>query len=682
MTLSIRSRLFLNIVIIMAPMCFFVWLLVQEVQTQINFSMQERKGVALQKPLTELLHQVQQRKLALLQNTLTPPQDSTIAKLIETMNDAARLVATDVGFASQPLTDGDKKNLGVTVANGQWGGAISAVLASIQTLPKDNSQMSIDAYVSTAAALKALISRASDGSNLTLDPDLDSYYVMDATSFALPNTIDDLANAEADMLSIIQSRSAAEVAHGLLPERFAKIKVWENTLQSVDTARIIGSFGTALAEDGNFNGISPTLSSLTPLIKHYEDAAKELATTMDALTAPGRNISAEELSIATDKMRTALVALYDKAAVELPSLLLIREASLKEHLKGLLVQGCISLAAGLVLFWLVARSITVPITRLNNVMMTLASGNTNVDVKGAGKRHELGKMASAVVVFKQNAEFIQKLAKDFETSVQHVVDVVASAATEMDAASRNVNNQAQQSHSLLTKLSVDVVNVTDNIQSIATTGEELTAAINEISGQVQKSNATTDSAADEATHMRKVAEELSKSASQVSGIVEIINGIAAKINLLSLNATIEAARAGEAGKGFSVVASEVKALANQTAAATAEIGALVTNMQESSNLTLEAVTQIIGVIDQMTGISSTIAAAVEEQGVATREIVENIVRASDRITNVKTSASVITDTAAQSAAASSQTLQAAGELSKQAETLRSDVRDFMKKLVG
>ncbi|NBX03939.1 MAG: hypothetical protein EBR02_07790, partial [Alphaproteobacteria bacterium] len=227
----------------------------------------------------------------------------------------------------------------------------------------------------------------------------------------------------------------------------------------------------------------------------------------------------------------------------------------------------------------------------------------------------------------------------------------------------------------------DVREVSERVGTIAATGEELTVSINEISGQVHKSTATTDAASIEASNVRKVAQTLTESAQKVSGIVGLINSIASKINLLSLNATIEAARAGEAGKGFAVVASEVKALANQTSAATAEIGSLVTAIQGSSEQTLTAITQITGVIDQMTQVSSAIAAAVEEQGVATREIVENIVKASTRMSDVTRNASMVTTTAEQSAAAAIQTQQASADLSRQAEVLRGEVGGFLGKLI-
>ena len=148
-------------------------------------------------------------------------------------------------------------------------------------------------------------------------------------------------------------------------------------------------------------------------------------------------------------------------------------------------------------------------------------------------------------------------------------------------------------------------------------------------------------------------------------------------NLLALNATIEAARAGDAGKGFAVVASEVKSLASQTAKATEEIRAQIGEIQAATGQTVAAIRSIGSTIRQMNEIATAIASAVEEQGAATQEIATNVQQAAQGTGEIATNIEGVSRAASDTGAAASQVLSAAGELSRQSETLRRDVDQFL-----
>ncbi len=677
MIFSIRKRMLINVVVLAIPMCVFAWLLSQEVQKQIDFAAQELDGERLQKPLTELLHEVRMKKIALLTGSETESTTTRIADLRKQMNETYTEVGSHVGFSDQELGEADVKKIGLPLAKNQWGAIVPAIDEALQHLPNSTDDASLTALDTLAGALKAAISRASDGSNLTLDPDLDSYYVMDALSFAIPNSIEDLAGAEAELLAILPHQSK-----GITPAQFARIEVWKHILDADDTGRVMGSLSIALAEDGNFYGTSASLARLGPLMKAYEEKNKALLALFDQIHTPGNALSQADLSTAFAASRASLMTLYTAAQEEMNILLHTRITFFEAHLKTLLMQGGIALLIGFGIFWLISRSIVNPINHLRTAMTSLAKGAVDTDIPHTNKRDEIGQMANAVVVFKQNAIHLRKLAREFEDSVKHVVEIVASAATEMDSSSRDLSSRAGDSHKKLQVLNHDVGEVSQSIQHVSTAGDQLSSAISEISAQVHKSTATTGNAVQEAGNVRKVAESMANSAQKVSGIVEIINSIAAKITLLALNATIEAARAGEAGKGFAVVASEVKTLANQTASATAEISALVEAMQGSSQDTLSAIGQITNVIDQINQISGIIAAAIEEQGAATKEISSHINQAAQRVQNITTNVSDVTDSAAHSTSAAAQTLQASGDLSKQSEHLRTEVTKFLRDLTN
>ncbi|NBX03664.1 MAG: HAMP domain-containing protein, partial [Alphaproteobacteria bacterium] len=361
----------------------------------------------------QLLHDVHERKLLLLSSSPTNAVDAKIEKSLVEVYDTHKALGTDIGFAGQPLTEGDIGRIGYKVESGKWSGAVSALISALHKISEGKAEDHDKAII----ALKALITRASDGSNLTLDPDLDSYYVMDVTSFAIPNAIDNLGNAEAALRAMLQEWKGA-----LTGEQFALVKVWQNTIATNDAGRIMGSLGTALAEDANFYGQSAGLQKLQPLMSAYEAKVGELSALMDDSTKPDAKTQPDDVSAAIGAVRASLMQLADAAPKELGYLLDVRAAFFDAHLKDLLMDGGTALAIGLIIFLFVSNSISSPIKRLTATMKRLAEGDLSANIAYTKKRDEIGQMARAVVVFKQNAETIQKMAKEFETSVQHVVD--------------------------------------------------------------------------------------------------------------------------------------------------------------------------------------------------------------------------------------------------------------------
>ena len=170
---------------------------------------------------------------------------------------------------------------------------------------------------------------------------------------------------------------------------------------------------------------------------------------------------------------------------------------------------------------------------------------------------------------------------------------------------------------------------------------------------------------------------LAEGAQKIGDVVNLISDIAEQTNLLALNATIEAARAGDAGKGFAVVASEVKSLANQTAKATEDIATQIAEMQNVTGDAVGAIQGIAKAIGDINAVAESIAAAVEQQGVSTQEIAKNTQQASLGTAEVSQTISNVTIAVAETGSAGQQVLGAAGELSRQSETLRTEVERFL-----
>ncbi len=348
---------------------------------------------------------------------------------------------------------------------------------------------------------------------------------------------------------------------------------------------------------------------------------------------------------------------------------------------------------------LIGRSISNALASMVSAMTGLAGGELKVAIPGLGRKDEIGEMADAVEVFKNNmieAERLRaeqqeaeqrqaqrrkadmhELANAFEGAVGEIVETVSTAATELEASANTLTQAAERSQSLATTVAAASEEASTNVQSVSAASEELTTSVNEISRQVQESSRVANEAVDQAQKTNSRVSELSKAASRIGDVVELINTIAGQTNLLALNATIEAARAGEAGRGFAVVASEVKALAEQTAKATGEISQQISGIQAATQDSVAAIKEIGDTIGRMSEISSTIAAAVEEQGAATQEISRNIQHAATGTQQVSSNITDVQHGATETGSASAQVHSAAKSLSSESNRLKLEVSKFL-----
>ncbi|EWY36023.1 hypothetical protein N825_31875 [Skermanella stibiiresistens SB22] len=359
----------------------------------------------------------------------------------------------------------------------------------------------------------------------------------------------------------------------------------------------------------------------------------------------------------------------------------------------------IALTLGLALAWLIARGIAVPVTAMTSAMRRLADGDTDVAVPAVGRKDEIGQMAGAVEIFKDNmirgrqmereakeAEVraaadrkaaMTRLADSFEASVKGIVETVASAATEMRGTASVMTHTADMASGQATAVAAASEQASANVQTVAAATEELSSSIAEIGRQITNSSQIASQAVTEAERTTATMRELVQAAEQIGQVVELINTIAGQTNLLALNATIEAARAGEAGKGFAVVASEVKSLATQTARATEEIKSKVGEIQGATGGAQVAIDGIGTIIGQMNEITTAIAAAIEEQSAATRDIATNVSQASRGTDQVSSNITGVTQAVGETGAAASEVLGASEGLAREAERLRTEVANFI-----
>jgi methyl-accepting chemotaxis protein len=272
---------------------------------------------------------------------------------------------------------------------------------------------------------------------------------------------------------------------------------------------------------------------------------------------------------------------------------------------------------------------------------------------------------------------LERLAKEFEVAIGAVVNVVASAATELQTSAQSLQAATEQTSGQSESASLASQDAMSNVNAVAAAAEELTGSISEISRRVNESADIAGKAARGADDAGKTIHRLSEAAQKIGAIVDLITSIASQTNLLALNATIEAARAGDAGRGFAVVASEVKGLAQQTAKATAEIASQIGDIQQSTSESVTTIAGVTEIIRSMSEVSTAIASAVEEQNAATGEISRSAQLAAAGTNGVSKNIEQVSKAAGDAGGTATGVLTAAAELSTQAEKLRAEVARFL-----
>jgi len=656
--LKIRNKLAVLCSAFLLPIAFLTFLFITQTQKDVSFAAKELEGSgyfnALRHELTAII---------------------ALSQRSGTTADLERAQRQVLGF------DGDKAQ---SMNAAESAGKAAEVIKSTVSLPSD---AAADAYDAAIDAVTDHMGKVEDGSNLTLDPDLDSFYTQDFVTVKLPAVASTASRALTASLPLLSSKtpSVEETVTFLTAKGAfaAAMTALDGDMTSGERNNPDGSMKS------NLNGSYATLTA----------AAGEYGKLLDAIASSESSRPAvNQLKSVRQALSATIDGFWTLSLAELDHLLAARISSLNRTMYWSLTLTLAVFLASVGLAWWIAGSIGAPILDMHIVMHRIATGDTAVDVPHTGRQDEIGVMAGDVEYFrrsviaatdlriKQQAEAARKearvvqldaLTRNFEGNALDVVRVVASSAVELHSTAQSVNTVALEAGTQSNHVKSTTSHIGTDVQAMATAAEALAASIDEISRQVEQAAGISQTASDEITRTNAMVSNLAGSADKIGEVVALINDIAARTNLLALNATIEAARAGEAGKGFAVVANEVKNLANQTARATDEITAQVNAVQEDTRNAVDAIHRIGGVINQVRDISVSISANVDEQGAATVAIARNAQTVANGSVQIYTEIGDVSEAVSTAAAAATQVLSAADDLAHNADKLQQEVVSFL-----
>ncbi|WP_237906046.1 methyl-accepting chemotaxis protein [Azospirillum brasilense] len=501
-----------------------------------------------------------------------------------------------------------------------------------------------------------------------------------------------------------------------------KVLMVSMSVPIVENGRVIGVAGVDLSTDGIWSmlkTVKPFDSGSIHLISNdgvwagHPDAEQmgepigKLDPALDAAKPAIRaGRSFEQMSVADGQPVKQLFLPVKVAGTDTPWSLLVNlpldkiNAPVRDLRNATIVGGLVLLAALVAALLFASRSIVgLPLRRTIATLDAVVAGERGVVITDTDRTDEIGAINKALKLFQDNTARMAELEEErhreeqraaerskrdladvasrFEASVGGVVRNVSEQAGAMRSTAQSLSAIAAQTDRQAAAVSTAAEEASQNVQTVAAATEELSCSIREINERIGRSSQMATEAVAEVERTNSTLEGLAAAAQKIGDVVNLIQGIAGQTNLLALNATIEAARAGEAGKGFAVVASEVKNLANQTAKATEDISRQIADMQTVSGTVVSVIGTVGRSIIAINETITAIAAAAEQQGAATQEISRNVQQASMGTAAVSVNIGGVTQAAGSTGSMADQALNAAGDLSREADQLRQEVERFV-----
>ena len=531
--LSLSQKMLLATGVCTLLVCYILYEFVRTKNEPISFAIQELKGNEYQRPIEKTFRAITKHRLATLRAVAGDRKSESEISSIQ--NDVAQgiqdLAQTDekIGAVLQFTDEGLKQRK-------RENSRLSTIIQQWEEIKEKFGKIKIDEYdtlhTQMISNLRTMISHLGDTSNLVLDPDLDSYYLMDITLLALPQSQDRIQTVTVALEPIVRKGGVISF------EDRMRAKVFASMMREADLERTKGDYQTSLNEDPNFYGKLETfITELTPAHNKFVSAYSTFIDIIESISNSDKlTVTADQFVLASSNALSEVFSYWEVAVANLDKLLENRLTMLVASKNKTMLYSIIANILLFIFGVLFSRSISRKFQSISDVLWNEANAvrESSIAIQASSE-----KLAEATT---EQASALQETA----SAVEQTSAMVKKNAENADK-SRQVSTSSQES-------------VNQGKRAV----EQLVEAIDEINGnninimkQIEESNS-------KITDIVRVIKEIGEK-------TKVINDIVFQTKLLSFNASVEAARAGEHGKGFAVVAEEVGNLAQMSGNAAKEI---------------------------------------------------------------------------------------------------------------
>nr|WP_315239261.1 methyl-accepting chemotaxis protein [uncultured Albidiferax sp.] len=607
----------------LVPLLLMLWLLWSEANNQMGVARSERAGLVYVEPVTELITAIQNQRRAAMAKAADLPD--TQAKTQSAFNAVAD---QQKAFGPAQATAAGFENLR------------KALGALAQTPPSADTDAVFATYNTAIDAAIGLIAHIADDSQLALDPELDTYHLMNVGVLLGPQYSEYLARLRGLGYTTLLEKEALAAGRD---------RLLHNTLALV-----------GYIDEHVENSFKQGVESFPEIARQFDmrsvDSAREAflaALDKQVLGETVNGDSAGFLALANTAVERQ--RMIDKQLrARLDTQLQARIARVEQKIYA---NAGLCLVFVLMALYLMQSFYKVMMGGLREVaghLTEITQGNLTTAPMPWGS-DEAAQLMLTMGAMQNSLRNIARNVRDGAASVQTASEEIASASH--DLSQRTEANAA-------------------SLQRSAASMEQIAATVKHSANTVQGASAIVRENAAAATRGGEVIaqvvhtmEDIRSSAHQIGEIIGVIDGIAFQTNILALNAAVEAARAGEQGRGFAVVASEVRALAGRSAAAAKEIKSLVGASIHQVEAGTHVVAQAGETIHEIVTNAGKIDALMAEIATATREQTQGIDEVGAAIQDLDQGTQ-------QNAALVEETAAASGSLAEQAQRLADDIAFF------
>jgi methyl-accepting chemotaxis protein len=523
------------------------------------------------------------------------------------------------------------------IAARDWETLRGRVVAGTITVPE-----SYEAHTALVPKLLEVEDQVADHFGLNLDPDVDSYQLIQAIDYQLPYLSEELGKMRAKGAGLLATKSATPEDRLALSAIVAQVadRLHQTTSQFDKAARANPALTAPLA--GPMRDVREQAQQTMKL-------AMEQIVKADALTFSGPEY-VKRTTAAIDTQYT----FAGKATDQFNTLLDARITTLKRTRLGMLAAVAALFAFGGLMLAMIARSVTQPLNNAVEIAERVAAGDLTTDIAANG-RNETARLLASLGRMNDN---LRRIVREVRVSV----DTIGAAAGDIANGNADLSTRTESQASSLQETAASMEEITSTVKQNA----DNAAQANEVASQA---SLVARRGGQVVTDVVATMEAINDSARKIVDIIGVIDGIAFQTNILALNAAVEAARAGEQGRGFAVVAGEVRTLAQRSAAAAKEIKQLIGESVERIETGNRLVSQAGASMDDILASVQRVSGIVSEIVVASREQAAGIHQVNDVITHLD-------DTTQQNSALVEQAAAAAASLDEQARNLARTVSVF------